>query len=287
MSGLDDIAYSRDATVAAVRDYYAFLTDMYLDEAEVLEPPTTGWPSIDNLQCMGKTPEVLDLLRHLPYIRREENDGLQAFPGCCFADWRELAQRAGDDGHGLRVCSEPVELVDRIPPHVIGLTYGGRNNSTFLLDTKYGIVHWYECGDAVRYNMQDSPDPEWERAVTDVDDPFDWEDVPEEEAEWRAEHPAWSVEEFFEILKRRFRDLTYVPLSAQAVYSTREDEGAEDFGEMLPALQDIYRSYGWPDLEVFDKEACSREIRRVVKRGYPDHEFLFGEEEDEEENDEE
>ena len=40
MSGLDDIAYSRDATVAAVRDYYAFLTDMYLDEAEVLEPPT-------------------------------------------------------------------------------------------------------------------------------------------------------------------------------------------------------------------------------------------------------
>ena len=98
-----------------------------------------------------------------------------------------------------------------------------------------------------------------------MDDPFDWPGVSEDEAEWRAEHPAWSVADFFAILKRQFRDLTYVPISSRAVYSTRVDEGAEDLGEVLPAVQEIYRRHGWPDRAAFDKEACKREISRVVR----------------------
>ncbi|KAK4211541.1 hypothetical protein QBC37DRAFT_426834 [Rhypophila decipiens] len=288
--------YSREATVAAVRDYYALLTDMYLDPADVLSPPPPpsggdrdgGWPSstIDRLECMGKTTSVLDLLRHLPYIRGEEDDGPQAgVPGCHFADWRHLAQTTsgdnenGPDGHSLRECSEPVELVERdvIPPYVIGLTYGGRENPTFLLDTRRGIVHWYECPDGIRYN---SP-----QAVTDVDDPFDWADTPEEEAEWRAEHPAWSVTYLFEILKKQLLELRYVPVGSpsRAVLYSDDDDAEEELAGLVAAVRAIYQRHGWPDRGSFDKEACLREVKRLVKEEYPDHDFLYDEDEDEEE----
>jgi len=39
MSKVDEIAYSREATISAVRDYYQFLNDMYLDDSEIIEPP--------------------------------------------------------------------------------------------------------------------------------------------------------------------------------------------------------------------------------------------------------
>ena len=59
MSGRWDITYDRDATVAAVKDYYKFLTDMYLDEDVVQHPPADGWPNIDNLACSNRPLESL------------------------------------------------------------------------------------------------------------------------------------------------------------------------------------------------------------------------------------
>jgi hypothetical protein len=42
MHELSEIVYSRDATVAAFRDYYLFLTKMYLNESDIMEPPEEG-----------------------------------------------------------------------------------------------------------------------------------------------------------------------------------------------------------------------------------------------------
>ncbi|KAI1876167.1 uncharacterized protein JN550_001663 [Neoarthrinium moseri] len=69
MPKLHEISYSRDRTIAAANDYYEFLMGMYLSESEVLQSPASGWPSInaEDFGPLGKTPEVLDLLRHLPY----------------------------------------------------------------------------------------------------------------------------------------------------------------------------------------------------------------------------
>lgn len=292
--------YSRDATVAAVRDYYALLTDMYLDPSDVLSPPAGGWPpsTINRLQCMGKAPEVLDLLAHLPYIRGEEDDGPQAgVPGCRFADWRHLAQtvssdeddpdKEGPDGRTLLECSEPVELVDRdvIPPYVVGLTYGGRENPTFLLDTRRGIVHWYECPDGIRY------DSSGVQPVTDVDDPFGWADTPEEEAEWRTEHPAWGLADFFRILKRQLLELKYVPVGSpsRAVLYGDDENSEEELGELVAAVREVYQRHGWPDRRGagFDKEACLREVKRLVKEEYPDHDYLYEDDEDEDEDEDE
>lgn len=64
------VGYDRDTTVAVVRDYYYFLAMMYLDEDRIMEPPPGGWPHItpDSMRALGKTDEVVDMLRHLPYI---------------------------------------------------------------------------------------------------------------------------------------------------------------------------------------------------------------------------
>lgn len=68
---LVNITYSRDATIAAVTSYLQFLTKMYLDEDRILMPPHGGWPEITDefVKELGKTEEVGDLLRYLPYIK--------------------------------------------------------------------------------------------------------------------------------------------------------------------------------------------------------------------------
>jgi hypothetical protein len=84
------------------------------------------------------------------------------------------------------------------------------------------------------------------------DDPYDW--APENEAEWRSDSATWAIADFFEILKDQFRELHYVPISGERVLDANSrfppDEG------MIPALQEIYREHGWPDLERYRKREC-------------------------------
>ena len=55
------VGFNRDATVAAIRDYYHFLTKMYLDEDRIMEPPPGGWPNMtpETMSPLGKTDEVI------------------------------------------------------------------------------------------------------------------------------------------------------------------------------------------------------------------------------------
>ena len=74
MPELDEISYSRDAAVTAVRDNYIFLPKMYLDEVTIMTPAEKGRLNIINaaeshLAGLHKTEEVLALLAHLSYIR--------------------------------------------------------------------------------------------------------------------------------------------------------------------------------------------------------------------------
>lgn len=73
MPSLEDISYSQDVCVAAVRVYYHFLSRMYLDESCIEEPPAGGWPHVtpENLRPLGKSDEVVSLLRHLPYLEED------------------------------------------------------------------------------------------------------------------------------------------------------------------------------------------------------------------------
>ena len=138
MPELSEIGFSQEACVAAVRDYYRFLAQMYLDESAVIEPPEGGWPEItaDSLQNLGKNDAVISLLRHLPYIRDACDDNQpQGTPWCEFANWRALslshANNDPEDSDYLKVMMEG-PLCDDIPPHVVTLTNRPQNRMMFL-----------------------------------------------------------------------------------------------------------------------------------------------------------
>jgi hypothetical protein len=196
-------------------DCYDFLTSMYLKKSAVVEPPEDGWPDItaENLGGLGKTDEVLSLLRHLPYSQKSEHrmDEAQAAAWCYFADWQYSARFASvrpGELKTFKICSE--DLYTYTPPQVIGLTMGGRDNPVYLLDTKLGVVYWPCCPGEITFNPS-SPEQI-----------LDWADeyAPENEVEWRADASAWTVADFFEVLKNRFRELQCLPLSPRIVKDT-------------------------------------------------------------------
>ena len=262
MPELSEINYSRDACIAAVRDYYRFLTKLYLKESDVIDPPEGGWPSItpDVLREMGKTDEVISLLRHLPYIRGGVANPAQGAPWSEFADWQSDCRYISlgrENANDLKSLSEGVAFSDDVPATVIGLTNGGLDRPIFLLDTEHGIVHWPECPFEIRAY------PTREKVK---DDPEDY--APENEVEWRADSPAWAIADFFEMLKDQFRDLHYVPISELSVIDEYSILRPGSDG-MLAMLQDIYRKHGWPDLEGYRKKECLQAVQTALKERYP------------------
>ncbi|KAI1772845.1 hypothetical protein F4818DRAFT_126372 [Hypoxylon cercidicola] len=266
MPELEEITYSRDATIGAIHDYYSFLTRMYLNEATVIMPPEAGWPNItsadeSHLERLGKTDEVINLLAHLPYIRADgdQNDRAHGAPDCFFADWQSLIHalvQGKTDGGELRIITEGAEFYENAPPHVIGLT-AGADNSLFVLDTELGIVHWSECRGEIRDNPSREPVE---------DDPYDY--APDNEADWRNDAPAWAVADFFELLKDQFRELKFIPISPHTVTSVYVQRDQRSEG-MIPMLRDIYWEHGWPDLEHYRKRECIQAIQNALEERFP------------------
>ncbi|KAK6221651.1 hypothetical protein QIS74_04523 [Colletotrichum tabaci] len=260
MPFLTDTRYSQEECIESVRDFYSFLTHMYLPADYVKEPPEGGWPSItpEILRDFGKTNEVISLLRQLPYIRQNHNGkDAHAAPWCYFADWDTLSQdmeRGRVTGYELKLLSEGADIQDNIPPHAISLALGDRDNCVFLLDTKLGIVYWHECPGEIKDN------PSRERIW---DDPYEW--APENEADWRGDAPAWTVKDFFGVLKDQFITLSFIPTSPRSVIDIYVIQHPNSEG-LIERLQETYRSHGWPELESFCKHKCLEAVEAIVKQ---------------------
>lgn len=278
MPELADVTYSRRRTIAAVTDYYNFLTKLYLKDSQVMHPPATGWPSIVNASLntrlsLGKSEEVFKLLAHLPYIRSPGNrdDEAEGSPGCLFADWQDLfASLTRPEGpvtaEELRILTEGAEFSEHAPPHVIGLTCGGRENPVMVLDTKLGIIHWEDCPPSIEQQHYDKT-VEYEPPEEEDDDDSD-DEVAEEEIEWRQSAPAWAVKDFFTILKDQYKKLHWVPISQHTVWSADYSVRPDTEG-MVVMLQDIYREHGWPNLTQYRKAECLEAVRSAMKERYP------------------
>ncbi|KAH7091015.1 hypothetical protein BKA62DRAFT_761409 [Auriculariales sp. MPI-PUGE-AT-0066] len=127
--------YSRDQLVALVSDLYTFLTTFHIPENALVFPPPGGWPNITPEKCAayGKSPFVIDLLAHLPYISQTGPNSSSL----------ELVASSGFEEAGVAV------EIDRVPPHVVviakGYESGGRD---ILIDTEEGtiIVEEIRCG---------------------------------------------------------------------------------------------------------------------------------------------
>lgn len=279
MTYLDEIGYSQEDCIASIRSYYHFLTQLYLPSSTVVSPPPSGWPSITSstLAPLNKTPTVLSLLQHLPYIEQPRDGDLTTVgaPRCFFADWATICSDgslATPEGvEDVKVMSENLQILGidyeeqlkLIPPHVIGLTYGARDNSTILLDTESGVIYWVGCPGRIE-SARDRPAWYYEG------DAFEYEGE-EGGLEWRSS-PAWPVAEFFEMLKREFVEMRFIPTGVTEVGDVVELELSKgQYGEeVVGVLRGIYRRYGWPDLERYRKGECLEEVGRVLEERWRD-----------------
>lgn len=264
MPELAECKYSREECIASIRDYYSFLSTMYVHEDDILYPPEGGWPTIttETLKDMRKTDEVICLLRHLPYIRVPNNpfNQAQGAPWCRFADWQHTGARVerGMDGQDLKIMSEGSEICDNAPSHVIGLTKGGRENPVFLLDTELGIIYWPECPEGISNN------PSYDHLRV-FDDPHEW--APENEADWRGDATRWTVNGFFEVLKDQFRKLNFIPTSPLSVIDVYAYLRPGSDG-LVEKLQVIYYEHGWPSLENYRKQECLEAVEAAMEQQY-------------------
>jgi hypothetical protein len=73
------MAYDRDVVVNCIKRHYQLLVKAaYFDPTEVRYPPDEGWSDeqfvADVLRAFGRSEDVIDLLRHLPYIKQLDGD---------------------------------------------------------------------------------------------------------------------------------------------------------------------------------------------------------------------
>ncbi|KAG9255434.1 uncharacterized protein F5Z01DRAFT_53229 [Emericellopsis atlantica] len=251
MEDFEGISYSQEATTRAFRDYYAFLAKMYVDESCIAEPPPDGWPSItsERYRGMGKTDTVVELLRHLPYLV-EKTPGLrdiEAISYCHFYNFERGAPRSDDEGDIAKVLTETHEWEDFFPPHVFGFCSGENDPDVLLLDTQLGLVYWLEAPGYIKFN--DGSNPSFISPI--FNNPSEW--APASEQEWREE-PCWSIPDFFEMLKQQFIQLQFIPLNPQEIVEPKFSHRVEE----------IYRQFGWPDLEKYRKEECQAAVRAFL-----------------------
>ncbi|KAH7379440.1 hypothetical protein DE146DRAFT_672950 [Phaeosphaeria sp. MPI-PUGE-AT-0046c] len=259
-----EVSYSESASIAAVADFFKFLTKLYLDEELVEWPPEGGWPSIttDTFASLNKSESVVSFLRQLPYMQDFRvpigEVRPQGLPEASFWNWKDY--RGTTDVHGIKVLTEGF-LCERTNPDIVGMVEGGQDDSTvILLDTKHGIAYWADCPDQIRH----------EKTEEQVHNDYNaW--ASDQEAGWRGDAPAWTIPDFFAMLRREFEQLRFIPVNTRQVINSWSEYS--DDGELEAMLQGIYREHGWPNLENYQKEECLQAVQQALAKQYPDFEL--------------
>ena len=130
---------SRDEIVKIVSDFYHFLaTFPYFDASYIKVPPPGGWPEeiCDSFRKLGKTAEVVDLLKHLPYLTIDRD--MEVFNETPALNYTHppLLKRIDTDGDDYRI-NPPWE---KIPSYVVSLTNGGNYGVYLLLNMQTGML---------------------------------------------------------------------------------------------------------------------------------------------------
>ena len=264
-------SYSQEETIAAISDFYTFLTQMYMDQSVVVYPPPGGWPEIVDadpavLRSFGKSDEVIALLAHLPYIRWSWEDPAEIAPDSKVADWRDLItllSKPLPPGKGITRAQEvrlytEGALCDISPPHVVGLIRS--RYEAMVLDTKHGVIHWEDCPGRINGGEHCKVSVDWSE--------LDPDDTVSKEADWRYEATAWTVSTFFEVLKDQFIQLQWLPISPFSVRAFKYSDYRGEEG-MMAMLQETYREHGWPDLAVYRKSDCLEAVKKAMTERYP------------------
>ena len=175
--------YSRNEIAAVICHYYSFLCRLHLGPDALGMPPDGGWTSIpaDALRALGKTEEVIDLLRHLPYINNPEGES-HILPETDCTDYAHLPESVLEQfkREGSSALIDPPMADDEsLDPACVCLARGRRHAWSLILDLTHGTVIWHSNDNASwrdeEYDLgnrlpEDSPrrvdGPEWREQLT-------------------------------------------------------------------------------------------------------------------------
>ncbi|KAI1748615.1 hypothetical protein F4782DRAFT_516771 [Xylaria castorea] len=249
--------YSRDEIYNKIlRFYRQIIRHPYLDDDTLIIPPPQGWSSINN--TAGKDETVVDLLRHLPYLRPNNplSGHLLIYPGTipiCYLDGEGQYQ---EDIYPLP--APCVYLARRAD-------YLGRD---LILDTSNGAVT--------------------EFSSDNITIPYDeYEMLPGAER-WRA-HRTLPLAELLDEWTRMYEGLEWMVVPNTIArpemgrfYSRSDDTSLDDVNfeggseldreqgnairrerEHAAKVYDMYIRHGWPDR--FDKERCRVELLELER----------------------
>ncbi|TDZ29490.1 hypothetical protein CTRI78_v011940 [Colletotrichum trifolii] len=214
-NNLKDPSCSRDELVSELTSDYEFLTEIYLPPEVVRYPPEGGWehitPEFVEAFHLGKNETVADLMKHMPYIRRDKEDDQEP--------WMVYERSTPVDFAGEVVLSLPskyanewlLELPEEVyphplPPHVFVYSTipDGRYGHYILFDNERGTVVLL--------------DPTRDTKPTRLSDP----NAPDEE-EWRRSATNTACE-FFAMAKDMFRRFQMVASDRKNVDIVPADE---------------------------------------------------------------
>ncbi|KAJ5098776.1 hypothetical protein N7532_005777 [Penicillium argentinense] len=230
--------YSREAAIVAVTDLYESLTTpLYVEPTDILYPPPGGWPHItrenEAFASLNKTDEVLELLRHLPYLDSRKNEWF-------IRPWSVSCDYVNRDPRNYRPLV-PDEF--EFPPWVINLTFSGRYGQSLMFDTSDGTATEHDPNAGIY-------EPDYPEG-----DPRYWRVECEEETEPLVER--------LDLFKQRFQNLNWIPHvqkigSWPRVFEWYEEPNRSYGDGEGKAMREIYLEHGWPDS--FDREACQASL---------------------------
>ncbi|KAJ4986437.1 hypothetical protein SVAN01_08129 [Stagonosporopsis vannaccii] len=286
---------SRDELVTTIGDYYKFLAKFYIPESALKFPPPGGWPNItrETTKDFPRSPIVIDLLKHLPYI--DDEDVHEMITNIHYksdvVDYSKYEPNtwAEDDQMGAFSVQELVEA------------FRERRAGNSADEDDWGGYLWYRDEERDKdaddkENWYDGDDPEdikmehmivlangyesgGRAIILDVFKGNIYEDMLRCSG-MQSETP---VEGYFDNLKAMFEKLQMVPVPGDELIEGElygdmdgvEEIKDEDLDESLVSsdehaaqqFRNIYRGFGWP-CDTYDKEGAVAAIRAHARRRY-------------------
>lgn len=123
--------YSQDETVQAILAFYTeLLKQPCISDSCLAIAPPSGWNiNEQEIRASGKNDTVIDLLRHLPYLRGSRYDGPFVTYETQSVDYTRQSITSSEQAYP-------------IPGHCVYLTQGeGRDGYSIILDTERGIAN--------------------------------------------------------------------------------------------------------------------------------------------------
>lgn len=282
----------RDEIVRIITNFYTFLTKLHIPESALKHPPPRGWPNItpETTESFNKSPLVVDLIKHLPYI--DEKDAREMITHiqykCDVIDWsvrtaedftREGADENPSAEMGIRFWINEIEEEQK------------RRDESGENDDKDQEDHHDDSNDSDEDDEDNESDGRGE----------DWEYFSAGEDPEITDRPnligiaqgyesggrdfaldvfkgvvyddmircgflgGSNVEDFFQDLQEKYENLELIPLRGEML---------EGDGDEMNEYREIYRRYGWPG-DDFRKEEALAAVEVVRQRIEKEEEELW------------